>query len=41
MEQLDESQVNESTQDKVDHFLNGYGKIKSNLNVLDNGCTYY
>ena len=41
MERLDESQINESTKDKVDHFLNSYGKVKSNLAVLNDGCTYY
>ena len=41
MGQLDESQVSESTQDKVNKFLNSYGKVKSNLHVLDNGCSYY
>ena len=38
---LDESQVNDSKKDKVDQFLQSYGKVKSNLHVLNDGCIYY
>ena len=38
---LYEIRVNESTKDKVDHFLHTYRKVKSNLQVLGNGWTYY
>ena len=41
MGQLDESQVNKSTKDKVDDFLHLYWKVKSNLHIFGDGSTYY
>ena len=41
MGQLDESQVNESTKEKVNHFLHSYVKVKSNLHVSDDGCMFW
>ena len=41
MGQLDESQGNKSTKDKVDDFLHLYRKVKSNLHIFGDGSTYY